>query len=303
MLEHDIKKTSVFDYPKNNHWDFELIGESDFKFPFPDTVMHQVARYYADKVGGPAYNSPCVCIENVQEVSDYTTRIALSTGDFYHFLLANVIGREAIEGRDSDIVRTFKEMGAPEDVLDATVLLGRRFKKARNTIESFTDCCRQMLLPNVVALSIFVRDKNDNFLVSQRTSNVVIAKNMGGVTSTGTLELMDCVTYATEGRNIDPFCAAAQRELAEETEFKHVADSAFTLRGLMIGQAKLQPVAIVDVVVDEDLSGYMSSEPCGSDESEPELARIMAVPREYLQKLVFTYDMTEAASYHMLMHA
>lgn len=301
MLEHDIKKTSIFDFPKNNHWEYNLSMEPEFSFPFPEEVGHQVVRYYAEYVGGPVYNRPVTSLTSVEAVSDYTTKISLANGEFYSFLLANVVGREAQNASDK-ILRAFSAFGAPAEVLAATQLLGDRFKEAKSKIRKFTDCCSTPLLPNVVAISTLVHDAHGNFLVSQRTNNVIIGKNLGGVTSTGTLEPMDCFAASRKDRNIDPFSACAQRELTEETEFKNLPDECFSMRGFFIGKAKLQPIAIVDVLVNENLHGYSSYEPCGSTDSEPELRKITAVPREKLQSLVFKYDMTEAASYHMLMH-
>lgn len=301
MLEHDIKKTSIFDFPKNNHWDYELLMTHEFDFPFSKEVGQQVVRYYAEYAGGPVFTRPTTCLAGIERISDYTTKILFENGDFYDFVLANVIGREAQHQKDK-ITRVFRAFGAPPEVIEATELLGQRFKQAKDNIRKFEDCCASPLLPNVIAISTLVHDRFGNFLVSQRTSNVLIGKNLGGVTSTGTLEPMDCLSASRSDRSIDPFGACAQRELTEETEFKNLPDDAFVTRGLFIGKAKLQPIAIVDVVVDENLYGYSVCEPCGSSDSDPELKKITAIPRERLQPLVFKYDMTEAASYHMLMH-
>lgn len=301
MLEHDIKKTSIFDFPKNNHWEYDLSVHPEFSFPFPEEVGQQVIRYYAEYAGGPVFNRPVACLAGIEPVSEYTTNISLESGEFYSFVLANVVGRE-VQGKSDKLLRAFSAFGAPSEVVEAAAMLGTRFKEAQETIKKFTDCCSNPLLPNVVAVSVLVHDRYGNFLVSQRTRNVLIGKDLGGVTSTGTLEPMDCFSAARKDRTIDPFGACAQRELTEETEFKNLPDEAFKTRGLFIGKAKLQPIAIVDVVVEDNLFGYSVSEPCGSSESEPELKKITAVPRERLQPIVFKYDMTEAASYHMLMH-
>lgn len=300
MLEHDVKKTSIFDYPKKNHWEYDFLGDSSFKFPFPDDVAAQIANYYAEYAGGPVYDAPATCLSHIEEASPYTTKLTFELCSFYDFLLANVIGRE-VQGNNDRLLRSFTAAGASPEILQAVQALGLRFKEAKKSIRSVGDCVNQVLLPNMVAVSILVHDGRGNYLVSQRTDNVVIGKHLGGVTSTGTLETIDVVSASRKGNDMDPFCACARRELAEETEFDLPA-GAFATRGLFVGQAKLQPIAIVDVLADRDLSDYSAWEPCGSNEPEPELKKITSVKKEKLQSIVFKYDMTEASSYHMLMH-
>lgn len=300
MLEHDVKKTSIFDLPKRSHWEYDFIGDSDFKLPFSDEIIAQIANYYAEYAGGPVYDNPAACLSHIEDVSQYTTKLSFELGSFYDFLLANVIGRE-VQGNNDRLLRAFSAAGASPEVMQAVQSLGLRFKEARKSIRSVKDCVNQTLLPNMVAISILVHDGRGNYLVSQRTGNVVIGKNLGGVTSTGTLETIDVFAASKKNSELDPFCACAQRELMEETEFNLPAE-AFTTRGLFVGQAKLQPIAIVDVLVDRDLSRYSSWEPCGSKEPQPELKKITSIKKEKLQSIVFKYDMTEASSYHMLMH-
>lgn len=301
MIEHDIKKTTIYDMPKKVRWEYELIGDSQFSLPFSDEIAEQIVNLYAEYSGGPVYNGPTICLEDIEDISEYTIKMKVSRGRFYDFLLANIIGREA-QNPKSKIIRSFAAAGASPDVLSAVELLGQRFADAKKQIRSFRDCVKQTLLPNAIAVSILVMDSKGGFLVSQRTDNVIIGKRLGGVTATGTLEFMDCVASARKDREIDPFCACAQRELTEESEFKNLPDHLFTTRALFIGHAKLQPIAIVDVQSPLLLKGYRTDEPCGSEEVEPELRKMVAVGKTDLQSLVFKYDMTEASSYHMLMH-
>lgn len=301
MLEHDIKKTIIYDFPKSDRWEYELVGESEFSFPFDDKVKEDIAKYYAEYAGGNVYDGDTICLAGIEKTSDYTHLIKISMGRFYDFLLANVIGRE-VQSKNDRLIRSIAASGASNEVIEGIKLLGERYRQAKNQINCFEDLLSQPFLPNAIAISALVKDENNNFLVSQRTRSVVIGKNLGGVTATGTLELGDCIAASRKDRSIDPFCACAQRELSEESEFKNVDDECFRTRGLFVGHAKLQPIGLVDVEVSHDLSGYLSTCPCGSSDADPELKKVVAVPKEKLQSLVFKYDMTEASAYHMLMH-
>lgn len=297
MREHDLEKAGILSYDKTCRWDFEIVESSRFLPPYDIGTRETIANLYAEYASGMLYDAPTVCLESISSAERYGEKISLSVGSFYDFVACNIVGREASSGR---FVRTAKATGATETTCAMIDELGKSFESYRESLSSFADLFSATRLPNSIAVSVLVYDENGTCLLSKRTNNVIIAKNFGGVTATGTLEPTDLATYSAAGFD-DPFCACAARELQEETSLLYPA-AAFELEGMAVGRSKLQPIALVSVASPHKLDSIFELDDTDGALDQKELKRIVPISRDRLRKMMRTHDMTEAAIYHISRH-
>lgn len=313
MLAHDTAKIKVFELfrePRSN-WQFRMVPSERFVPLYDQQMRVDICEMYAEYAGGVLYDGPTVNLEGISDPDENGDRVVfLSLGGFYDFLACNIIGRESADN-DKKIQRYFSVAGASREMLDMVDALGKRYSRERERIKNFESCIRGSKLPNTIAVSALVIDDEGNALLSRRTDNVIIAKKLYGTSATGSVELSDVAAMGKRGKlftpdssttgGLDPFCAAAQRELIEETTLQ-IPSQCFSLRGLVIGRAKLQPIAIVDVRYPGVFSdGFRIFDP-RSDDPDAEVEKIVAIPRDRLEEMTHKYAMTEAADYHIRLH-
>lgn len=299
MREHDLKKTSILEYPKRNVWTYEIVPSDRYEPIYDEEEASLLSNAYAEYAGGMLYDSPTVCLEGIEDGERLTKNVKLSVGSFYDFALANVIGREASDA-DARIIRSMRASGVSDDLCEIVELLGFGYARAKQSSKSFEQLVLTPYLPNTIATSILVFDEVGNFLLSKRTDNVIIGKRFGGVSATGTVDPGDLI--AADGVTFDdPFCACASRELNEETGLSFPS-SAFRMRGFVAGHAKLQPIAIVDVMSEAPLDRSFDIHLGNEKQDEAELLRLVSIPKSRLPHMIETHDMTEASAYHIGLH-
>lgn len=299
MHEHDIRKSQIYSFEKDCAWDYNVVPQDGYHQPLEPELAEQVVRLYQEYAGGNLFNGYTVCLDDISEKINHKRTVTLSIGSFFDFLLCNVIGREASKSNDK-IIRAFYASGASQEILDAVAYLGKRYSQEIKRVHNFNDAIHSVRLPGVIAVSILVHDDNGMCLLSKRTDNVIIGKRLGGVTATGTLEPKD-LTLQERANFDDPFSACAARELSEETTFELPA-SCFKMRGFVIGKAKLQPIAIVDVRSPIALKkNFEVIDPEGGA-MDAELYKLAAVDKSQLPRIIAQYDMTEASAYHLSLH-
>ena len=218
------------------------------------------------------------------------------------FINCNIVGREA-QDPSARIYREMKAAGATPDMMEMISILGANYASEKKRIQCFEDVLETSVLPNTIATSILVYDEAGNYLLSRRTDNVIIGKKFYGVTASGSVDPADLAKIPQKGNpGIDPFCSCAARELAEETTLG-IPDRNFKFRGLVIGKEKLQPIAIVDALSPNLFDDEWRIFDPSDGDPDAEVAKIVSVPQSKLVRMPEKYEMTEAASYHMRIHA
>ena len=121
-------------------------------------------------------------------------------------------------------------------------------------------------------------------------------------TASGSVDPGDLTDIPQDGKaGIDPFCACAARELAEETKLG-IPDANFHFRGLVVGKNKLQPIAIVDALYPRAFPEQFKLFDPSDGDPDAEVAKLVAVPKTSLSKMPDKYEMTEASAYHIMLH-
>lgn len=296
----DIEKSSVFELQKECLWEYEFTEPKRFAPLYDEKQREALANLYAEYAGGIAFDGTTVCLEGVSEKKDGKRLISLSTGSFYDFVCCNLLARE-VASQDPRILRYLSTTGASPEIVTLAKTLGKKYSQEKEFVGDFFDCVYSSFLPNTIAVSILVRDPKGQYLLSRRTSNVLLGKHLFGVTATGSVDVQDMLMLGKDGKGINPFCACAMREIKEETSLD-IAPDDFKLRALVIGKAKLQPIALVDATTRHSLPHqYKEYNPSG-DTFDAEIEKLVAIGPEQIKFMIGKYDMTEAAEHHIKMH-
>ena len=292
----------VYELVRKGLWNYKIVPPTRFKPPYSQELREKLALQYIEYAGGVGYDGPMVCLEGISKEGIHGRTAYLSISGFYDFVNCNLIGREA-QDPQAKIYRYFKVGGADREILDATSLLGANFAAEKERITSFEDFLETTCLPNAMAVSILVHDENDNYLLSRRTSNVLLSKGFYGVTASGSVDPGDLANMPQDGKGgLDPFCACAARELAEEIKLG-IPDGNFHFKGLVVGKEKLQPIALVDALYPRVFPDQFKVYDPSEGDPDAEVAKIVAVPQSSLAKMPDKYEMTEASARHIMLHA
>lgn len=175
-------------------------------------------------------NNECVRLDSVSS-SGSVTELILSKSPFYSFLLTNFLlinmGRLLDSANESE-----------------KSLLERFSSKTESYAEFSTleDVISEKSLSNLLAVSCVIRDLKNRVLLIRRNYSTGIADGFLSVSVTGSVEGVD-LDFG------DPVVSCCKRETEEELGFEFSPDCKFTLKKIVCGRKKLQPIALVDVVV------------------------------------------------------
>lgn len=204
----------------------EAIGEtrtclvpSSFRPFFTPEERSLIAGQY----GGVRFNGETVRLEGLeQEVG--RLELLLSPSCYFDLLSTNLL-------LSTDTSRWSSEAQG----------LQKRIRKASGADDLRRDPTRILacpLLANDIAVSILLHTPDGRFLLARRSSAVALSAGSFSVSATGALDERDLHAE-------NPVLSCACREVEEELGLSvHEEDLAF--RGIFIGPAKLQPIALVD---------------------------------------------------------
>lgn len=278
-----------------------------------------LVQAYADAENVHLFNGPSVCLSHIDSQNKLLT---LEQGQFYDFLFSNILGsmndgstenilqRIPAEIRDeardylcqaqtrSAAVRNqFATKQEQQDhICEQLTSAKRTYKNDSN--ESLCMIINSQKLSNAVAVSVLLRDENENYLLTQRTCSVAIGKNLWGVSASGSLEPDDIVARTGILNCKDPFCTCAAREVEEELGLSVLANRLVTTM-LMIGDEKLQPIALVEGKISGrfDLDGIKNhlKETLQAQDQKAEVRSIHCVNKQQLAKLAIKHQFSQAA--------
>lgn len=175
-------------------------------------------------------NEKSVRLDAIELQDKMMVRISLS--EFYDFLLSNFIA-----------LNMDKLMDNSSEIERGLIL---RFKKIldNSKLECFDDIFNVDFLSNIIAVSCLIIDQNGQVLLTRRNNNVGIANGYLSVSVTGSVDDED---YNEK----DPFVACCTREIKEELGFIIDKRCDVKIKKIVCGEKKLQPIVLIDVMVDD----------------------------------------------------
>lgn len=272
----------IYEFPKEDVWEYEFVDAKRFKPFYTLEQRDEIARLYGEFQGGACFNGAMICLEGIHRKRPGCVAIELSLGEFFDFLVCNVVG-----GMKNDRFLRYCSAAGGKDIIEVVDRLMDDFRKEQRRIHRFEDLATSEKLPNVIAMSGLLYDEDGTFLVSKRTSEVIVGQELYGVTVTGSIEPGDM-------HRPDPFKECAARELAEETGIT-MDERCFVLRGFSASNDKLQPAAVVDVVADEPLE---MERLYPNDKNIKEIRYLVGIGAQDVVNATASHDMTLVAKSH-----
>lgn len=298
-------------------WTWQVVPSSA-REELPDgkrILRDELVQAYATIKNVHIFNGPTVCLMHIDPQKKL---LNLQRGQFYDLLINNILGSANNDSAEAVLSHV------PESVrCDARSYLYQtraQFAAVRAGFTSEQEQCNHaqeqsaraeedlssslcaiinsQKLANTIAVSVFLRDQADNYLITQRTSTVAIGKDLWGVSASGSLEPNDVVSKTKTLEYKDPFCACAAREIEEELGI-HIPSSQFATTMLMLGDEKFQPIALVDGAVPEtfDLEQIKNhiDKSQQEQEHEAEVRKVHCMSKQQLAELITSYRFSQAA--------
>ena len=208
-----------YTYIKRNH--------TPYKSPFTEEEMQCIINTYDRQF----VNESVVRLDGLSGMGT-TTKVHLSLVHFNDFLVTNNLYATSLKIINTDDKKTLKII---EDFCD-------RVDRDR-IFDSLQSFLAKDYLANVLAISVQIYDKLGRYLIVKRNNKVGISKNFMCVSVTGTVSEEDF-------NEPDPIKACAIRECLEELSYDIEYDL-ITVSRIACGQSKIQPAAMVNVLVDD----------------------------------------------------
>lgn len=155
-------------------------------------------------------------------------------------------------------------------------------------ISSFTEIINNPFLANPLAVSVMIRDIDNDYCMVRRKNNLAVGASLLSVTVTGGV---DDVDYETE----NPIISCAKRELMEEL-FLQCND--LSLDYIAISKTKLQPIAIVNGKINDKWENITTNFARATDFSN-EVNGFFIIHKEQLPAFIKNNKMTDAAYFHI----
>lgn len=190
-----------------------------------DTLANEVKRIFKREFT----NETCVRLDDCCQLDDCAV-LTVSRINFYDFLLTN-----------------FSFFNRAKILDQASVNCLKGFKKLYDRIASdggvsdFESIINKNYLSNALAVSCLLTD-GKSALMTKRNSKVGIANNFYSTTVTGSVD-------GTDFDNSDLIISCCTREFGEEMNGILLPDQ-MNVKKIVCGESKIQPIALVDVRVD-----------------------------------------------------
>ena len=239
----------------------------------------------AERITGARYaNAPCVRLEQIRCDGDGAVALRMSEIRFFDFVSSNLILCNMDRALDEAI-------SAERDALETLV-----YEHGHAGIPtSVKDILSRHYLSNALAVSCLITDKDGCCLLTRRNSRTGIGNGFLSVSVTGSMEPSDLTSE-------DPLVTCCARECAEELAFG-ISPKSTKVSGIVCGVTKLQPVAIVTVLVDS-IKTVIDGIECATDFSDENDGYIVC-GRDELRMLLDDENMlmTEVGRAHLEMLA
>lgn len=276
----------VYEYVIKNNVEYVRLDEK-YKLPFSDNEKDVIIEVWEEFKEGIFFNGDNIGLCDIRTDKDKTIMVIGHT-DFYSLLVTNIINSQIQE-----FEKCFRSQYKDDEHRKILMKLLDYYEKLqKQNYKNFRDLIRNGGLANALAVSVLLRDRENDVLLTRRTSKVAIGKNLYSVTATGALDQSDW-------EQKDPIIACAVRELKEELNI-NISCDAFEIKSIVAGVKKKQPVAIVNVTVDHGLSDLLENA-SNSEDYDFEVKDMYICPAENIAGIIQENRFTEAAEYHLRM--
>lgn len=265
-------------FPYEGDWQYDTEKDAGDTLN-DDPTDEKILSLYKEYKGGTLFNSEVACIKALN-VNDSSKKIIFGKTSFYKFLLSNVINNQ---------IDTFGQF-----LLNNGYTLEEIEHYFRPThgdkYPSFVDLINSGDFANALAISVLIRDVNDDYLVVQRGSKTIVSSNMTSVSVTGSMDYSDLSSDS-------PFLFCAKREIQEELGMI-IPFEQMKLLGIVAGKSKCQPIVLIDVNINSTFADY-SNEFHNAIDFYQENDDYHIVQKDTLLKIVNEGKTTEAGRFHM----
>ncbi|SDH26704.1 hypothetical protein SAMN04487901_12147 [Prevotella communis] len=220
----------TYNYTIKDSYVFKKTAQSSFERPYSNDVYDCLSNSFLHLFGKDFSNGRCVRLDQCEEIEGKTV-LTISPIRFFDFLLTNFL---------------FLNYHKVVTLVNGTPKLQvERFYQSLITDDhefSFNSIIAKKQLSNLFAISCIITD-GERFIITKRNGNVGISNHFYSTTVTGIIDDKDF-------NNDNPVLSCCKREIAEELGCNIPFDSMF-FRHIVCGDDKIQPIALVDVKVDD----------------------------------------------------
>ena len=273
---------SVYELKLKDNLAYKRISERDVEYIEKD-IVEKIIEAWKDFKNGTVFNSANIRLEDVC-FNEKQVELVIGHTRFYDFLISNII-RQQFDGFKEFIIKSNIKEG--KEIINE---LEHYFSSIKGNFNSFQELIRKGNMPNAIAVSVLVMDKNDNVMLVKRSSKVAIGKNLYSVTATGAAGEPDF-------EDDNPIKHCALRELKEELNLK-LSTSDLYIKAIVAGKNKMQPIAIVDAIVPFNLEKIKIEKDAAFD-YKFEVDKVFICKKDEIKNTLIQQKFTEAAVYHL----
>lgn len=254
---------------------------SKFNCPYSEEEKQVISNIFKGNRNVELFNGINVRLDGVINLNDIS-ELYVSKTSFFDLISTNLLlfnykkWINIVDDKDKKLIEREKELfdadGKPKNIDD---LLTRNY------------------LSNAMAVSVLIFDNNNNYLFAKRNGNVAISANIASVSVTGAIDDVDYL-------NDNPITSCVKRESFEELGL-HISDEQISLRMIVAGEKKLQPIVLCDVLIDENLNDEIVKI-MNSITFNNENSNLVVIKKPELLGFVNSNEFTEAAIEHVKLH-
>lgn len=266
------KNLCGYEYIKSKNTNFSSIYNEEDKNILIDLIKRTYNKNFT--------NGKAVRIDNIKEESKM--KLYISKSEFYEFLLSNFI------------LLNYNKLDQNASQKEKDLLKKTKARMGSNPIKKFDDLFKYNFLSNILAVSALIMDRKGKILLVLRNNQVGISNGFLSVSVTGSVDDKD---YLAD----DPVLSCCFREIKEELSYDiegEVLDLNF--KKIVFGENKLQPIALVDILVDDVEKIRLSATKYIKD-FNLENSKLMICDKKKLEKILSSkkYKLTEAGLNHL----
>ena len=254
---------------------------SSFSSPYNEKEKQLIAEIFRGNRKIDLFNGENVRLEAVRSKGN-STELILSRARFFDFISSNML-----------LLNYEKWLPHTAEAEKQLIEREKRLFDADGSPTCFDDILRRTYLSNILAVSVMLSDQEGNYLLTRRNASVAISSEMMSVAVTGSLDDTDFQQY-------NPVTSCVIRETLEELGLT-LDESSITVKKIVAGEKKLQPILLCDAVVPGSLIDVKTVIENGQSYTA-ENSELIVVTKNRLPKLLRECRFTEAAMKHIELH-
>lgn len=277
---------NVYYYPFGCNVDIDCsIVQGNHKMPLNRDDRDRVVCKYADYLNINIHNGKSVNLESVL-VDDLNFVIEVSVIEFFDVFLFN-----RLRGIDSGFIEYLENLSDFTDIEIYRMLVAYN-QSLMAKYSNISEFIENSDIPKPIAVSVMVCTLDGFYLVTERPAHLAIGGGLSSVSVTGAVEVEDL-------KHSNPFASCISRELREELNLD-ISIEDIELLGIGLGERKMQPVVLANVVVDID-SKSIIHDSRNASEYTLEVEGLRALTTDGLKKFIEDNNLTEIGKFHIQM--